>query len=136
MSRRTGRRGAALLVALFTLMVVMLLSGAVLQSLLAASRQSRRTEIELQAQWLAAAANSRAIARLTAQPDYTGESWRVAIVQSGAVQATGVAEIRVENDASNRQRIIVVSHYPDDPSRQIRVRRDYTLPTKRPTHCN
>jgi type II secretory pathway component PulK len=130
MIRRSSRRGAALLISLFTLMVVMLLTGAVLQSLLAARRQARRSESELQAQWLAEAAVSRAIARLATQPDYSGESWRVTIAQSSDVESIGMAEIRIEKDSTNRKRIIVVSHYPDDPIRQVTAQRDYTIRTK------
>jgi Tfp pilus assembly protein PilX len=127
MKRHLRRRGGALVIALLTLMIIVLLSGALLRSLLAASRQSRRSETELQAQWLAEAAISRGLARLAADSAYEGETWRIALGQS--VDQSGVATIRVESipEQSAAKRIRVTAQHPEDPVRRIRVEREHVL---------
>jgi type II secretory pathway component PulK len=68
----SARRGAALVVAIVTLMIVMLMAGAVMKSLLTDLRESRQTAAELQAHWLAEAAVDRALARLAADRTFVG----------------------------------------------------------------
>jgi type II secretory pathway component PulK len=122
------RRGTALAVALCTLLIVMLVAGAVVRMLLSSERQSRRNQEELQAQWLGDAALMRAAAQLHVQSDYTGGTWRPP-GRPGPADRRGIAEIRVEQDASRRdlRRIIVVAHYPDHEFQRATAERERTL---------
>ena len=129
MRNRHCRRGAAMVVALFTLMVVMIMAGGLLQSLLAARRQVRRAELALQAEWLAESAVRRARAQLARDGDYAGETWRVEFDPSDADKAFGAAEIKIERGTSrpNARRILVSAHYPLDERNQVTIRREYTM---------
>jgi Tfp pilus assembly protein PilX len=126
-------RGTALAVALCTLLIVMLIAGAVVRMLVASQRQTRRNQDELQAQWLGDAALLRAAAQLHVQADYTGETWRP-LIGAAAADRRGVAEIRVEHDVSRRdlRRVVVVAHYPDHEWQRATAERERTL-TIRPT---
>jgi type II secretory pathway component PulK len=120
-----NRRGAALVVALLTLMVVVLISGAVLQSLLVARRQSLAIEHELQAMWLAEAALERATNRLQHDSAYNGETWAVAVTKHDAKDAEGSIEIRVKQSAAAPadQQITARATFPTDSIRQATVER-------------
>ena len=123
------RRGAGLVIALTTLLIVMLMTGAIVRSLVLNLRHSRQAAIELQTQWFLNAATARAAAQLRADPTYAGETWRAEIMpdQHGAA---GVAEIRVarlENDPRER-RVTIAARYPDQPWRRITLNRTYRMP--------
>jgi Tfp pilus assembly protein PilX len=123
------RRGAALIVALLTLLVVVLITGAVLQAILVHRRQASLEENRLQAASVAEAAIERAIARLKQSPKYTGETWTVPINQVGDEAAVAVAEIRIVADAerSSARQITAMARYPRDSARQATVQRTYQL---------
>ena len=123
---KTLRRGGALVIALVTLMVVMLISGTVARSLVASHRQTRRDAGEVQAQWLAEAALARGLARMQSQADYSGETWRAQVTS----ESVGVAEIRLDRPADHPPRIVVLARYPDDPLLRAVVRREAVLPQK------
>jgi Tfp pilus assembly protein PilX len=141
MTANRRRRGASLVVALVTLMVVMLIAAALARSMLLAHRQQQLEHNELQAEWLAESATTRATARLASQSDYRGETWIAEVEPASSPDApplAGVAEIRVEKIESRPQvRVIAVARYPDHPWRRAVVRREYTLnlrpPSARPT---
>jgi Tfp pilus assembly protein PilX len=107
---------------LVTLLVVMLLAGTVARSLVAAHRQSRIVQNQVQAQWLAEAALARGLARLQTQPDFSDETWRPKVLADQA----GVVQIRVERpaDASQPAKITAQAHYPDDPWQRASVTRE------------
>src|SRR5688500_13400829 len=110
------RKAGGLIVALVTLMVVMLIAGSIVRSLVTDARESRQALIELQAHQLADAALARAAAMLTAQPDYTGETWQTTINPSDETD-TAVAEIRVESTAEpiGPRKVTIEARYPDHP---------------------
>jgi Tfp pilus assembly protein PilX len=124
------RRGAGLIIALTTLLVVMLMTGTIVQSLVVEIRQTRRNAAELQAHWLADAALGRAAAQLRASSAYSGETWQPAITTDE--NDVGVAEIRVDRASGERAQIklIVEAKYPDHPTRRIVARRELTIPTR------
>ena len=126
---RSRRRGAGLIVALTTLLVVMLMTGTIVQSLVAEIRQTRRNAAELQAHWLADAALARAAAQLQASSSYSGETWQPAITADES--DIGVAEIHVERPSDDRTRVklIVEARFPDHPTRRISTRRELTITT-------
>ena len=126
---RSRRRGAGLIIALTTLLVVMLMTGTIVQSLVAEIRQTRRNAAELQAHWLADAALARAAAQLRASSAYSGETWQPAITADES--DVGIAEIRVEHPVGERAQVklIVEARYPDHPTRRITTRRELTILT-------
>jgi type II secretory pathway component PulK len=123
------RRGGALVAAMVTLLAVMLVAGAVVRSLLAAHRQARHSQHELQAQWLAESAIARAVAQLALQTDYTGETWQPAIIAGGGDEQTATVELSVKTPeaAAKTRRVIAIAHYPNHEWRRVTVRREYTL---------
>jgi len=122
-------RGAGLIIALTTLLVVMLMTGTIVQSLVVEIRQTRRNAAELQAHWLADAALARAAVQLRASSDYSGETWQPAITTDDS--DVGVVEIRVERPAGEQAhvKLLVEARYPDHPTRRITTRRELTIPT-------
>jgi Tfp pilus assembly protein PilX len=127
MKQRLRRRGAALAVALCTLLVVTLITGTVVRSLAIASRQSRQACDELQAQWLAEAGVMRAKAQLARQPDYTRETWTPSIGSAAGVGTVQIQVKRPDSDADPLQ-IVVLAHYPNHEWRRATAARDHTLP--------
>ena len=123
--RRPKSRGAALAVALITLMVVMLMTGAILQSLLASRRQLLLGENELQAAWLAESGLQRAASQLRSQADYDGEAWSVSGLQDEPNGAQGLVKIEVTSRAAEpmTKRITATATYPLGSPRQIAIQR-------------
>jgi hypothetical protein len=132
-SIHSRRRGAGLIVALTTLLVVMLMTGTIVQSLVAEIRQTRRNAAELQAHWLADAALARAAAQLRASSAYTGETWQPAITADE--RDIGIAEIRVERPTDDRAhvKLMIDARYPDHPTRRITAQRSCLIPVPSPT---
>jgi Tfp pilus assembly protein PilX len=129
------RRGAGLVIALVTLLIITSTMAAIIQALLVDLRQTRQTANELQAQWLADSAMSRAAVQLRANPHYEGETWRASVAADDASESSGVAEIRVERreEQDRDQRVIVEARYPDHPWRRVVARRTLLIP---PTNDN
>ena len=127
------RRGGALIIALVTLLVVMLMAGAIVRSLVADHRETRQAAKELQARSLADAALARGMAVLTTNPNYAGETWR-AQIGAGDNDDIGVAEIRVERpeDSNNQFQLTVEARYPDHPWRRVAVSRSISIPRRTP----
>jgi type II secretory pathway component PulK len=127
---RTRRRGGALIFALVTLLVVMLMTGTLVRALMMEVRRSRQAVTELQSQWLAESAIERATARLRADPQYQGEIWKPEITDAQGDAAAAVAEVQVEKlaDDPQRARISINARYPDHPWRRVAVQRSYILP--------
>jgi hypothetical protein len=126
------RRGAGLIIALTTLLVVMLMSAALVRALVINLRQSRQAASELQAQWLADAAANRAHAQLRGNPQYTGETWRASISGNAGEENApiGVAEIRIERAGgeSKDARLTIEARYPDHPVHRVAINRTYLIP--------
>ena len=120
--RHFRRRGAGLVIALVTLLVIMSIMGTIIQSLLAEFRQCRQAATELQANCLADAALARAVAQLQANPQYESETWRPELAATGSnSENSGVAEIRIERNAANAEevRLTVAARFPDHPWRRV-----------------
>jgi Tfp pilus assembly protein PilX len=132
-SIRSRRHGAGLIIALTTLLVVMLMTGTIVQSLVAEIRQTRRNAAELQVHWLADAALARAAAQLRASSAYSGETWQPAITADES--DIGVTEIRVERTSDDpvRVKLFVEARYPDHPTRRITAHRSCLIPIPSPT---
>ena len=117
------RRGMLAIAVLVCLVVLMLIAGALLRVGLVHRDQVRAQERRLQAEWLAEAGLRRALARLDADADYTGETWNIDARALGAADAATVA--------------IAIERPPRDPkARTIRVRADYPTDPNRRTRCS
>jgi Tfp pilus assembly protein PilX len=129
------RRGGALVAALVTLLAVTLVAGAVVRLVLLSQRQAWQHEHDLQAQWLAESAISRALAQLKQQPDYSGETWQPLIRTNSGDQPTASVEIRIDSpeDALKTRRIVAIAQYPNHEWRRVTFRREHTLSLSPPT---
>jgi Tfp pilus assembly protein PilX len=123
------RRGGALVAALATLLVVMLVAGAVVRSRVIAHRQARQSQHELQAQWLAESAIERARAQLAQAGDYRGETWRPAIKAVGGAEQSAEVEIRIEptKDTNQARHVVAIATFPNDDWRRVTTRREYPV---------
>jgi len=144
---QTPRRGITLVVVLLCLFVVMLLGAALLKIALAQRGINRDLERSMQAEWLVESGLERALARITADRDYTGETWSISAADLGLSEeglpgnsaqkplTAGVVTIVVDRPASktNRRRIRVQADYPRDEPRRSRHSQEISLdlePTK------
>ncbi len=130
MSRRRNdrpRRGMLAIAVLVCLIVLSLIAGALLRIGAAQRDEVRAEERRLQAEWLAEAGLRRALARLDADPGYSGETWSIDARELGAADSATV-EIAVERppgDPRNRT-IRACADYPRDPPRRARCTRQTT----------
>jgi len=130
-----SRRGMTTIAVLVCLLIITLISGALLKVGVAQRDLSRDRERRLQAEWLAESGADRAIARLTVDPTYTGETWPITARELGLPEATAptgstgqadrsgaIVTIAVEPIAGypNRRRIRAQADYPPDPPRRSR----------------
>ncbi len=107
------RRGIAMVLVLTALVLCTMVFVTLFHLALAQARATRIDAWRVQASWLAESAGERAAARLTADPDYAGETWQLA----GESRGSEAAEVRIE-----------IEPLPDAPAlRQVRVRADYPL---------
>jgi hypothetical protein len=86
--------------ALVCLLVVLLVGAAILRSLTIQRQFSRTAAQCMQSFWIAESAASRAAARLREDPSYSGETWRVRLVQGRppAAAVRGSAVVRGSPD--------------------------------------
>ena len=127
------RRGAAIVAAMVTLLIVTLIAAALVKTMVATHRQSRRYANELQAQWLAEAALDRAVAQLRAQPEYMGETWTPSLSSNGD-ESAGIATIGIESAAGEQaaRTIYVEAAWPADEVQRVLVQREIPVPEQLP----
>jgi Tfp pilus assembly protein PilX len=126
--RARPRRGAILIIAMLCLVLAMMLVAALLRLVETQRRQLRHEQAGLQAGWLAESGCDRAAARLSANPDYTGETWSIAPAElNGADPATVVITVqRIDNEPTSRW-IRVEALFPADSQPSIRRTRQATI---------
>jgi Tfp pilus assembly protein PilX len=124
------RRGMLAIAVLVCLIVLTLISGAILRVGVAQRDEVRAQERRLQAEWLAEAGLRRALARLEADPEYAGETWKVDARELDSSDGANVA-IAVERPPGDpkARTIRVRADYPRDPPRRIRCSRQTTILT-------
>jgi hypothetical protein len=105
-----------------------MLMASMLRVALLQDRQQGYEQFRLQASWLAESGAERVVNRSSADPDYSGETWRIEPEQLGGAAAATVV-IRVEKPETNsRQRkIIVEAVYPEEGPYQARLTREATV---------
>jgi hypothetical protein len=117
-SRRRGLTAVAVLVCLI---IITMISGAVLRVGLALRDEARSQERSLQAEWLAEAGIQRSLARLAADPAYTGETWEIAARELGSADAALVTITVGPASGESKRRIVrAQADYPRDPPRRAR----------------
>jgi len=127
-SRKPGRRGAVLLVALVAIAVASVVFASLLRLSVAERRRVETEAWEVQAAWLAESGLERVAARLDADAAYQGETWRLSADQLGAAYEAAV-KIRVEAipDAPERRRVRVEADYPDHPHQRARHTKEVVM---------
>jgi type II secretory pathway component PulK len=112
---------------LVCLIVLTLIAGALLRVGAAQRDEIRAEERRLQAEWLAEAGLRRALARLDADPAYTGETWNIEARELGAADSATVA-IAIERQLgeTKSRTIRVRADYPRDPPNRARRTRQIT----------
>jgi type II secretory pathway component PulK len=134
------RRGITLVAVLICLLAVMLLGASLLKIALAQRGINRDLERRLQAEWLVESGVERALARIAADPDYTGETWSISAADLGLSEAgqpgsskekagAGLVTIGVDRPAgeTNRRRIRIQADYPRDEPRRSRHSQEISL---------
>jgi hypothetical protein len=99
------RRGGLAVVVLVCLLIAGMVLGSLLKLAMLQDRQSERDAWRVQAGRLADSGLSRAASRLTADPNYAGETWQIHPDQLDGQGATIV--IHVENDGAGARRRLV-----------------------------
>jgi Tfp pilus assembly protein PilX len=115
-----GNRGAVLVVVMVCFALAAVLFVLVARQAIF-SHQIAETQVwTIQAQWVAEAALERAAARLAANADYAGETWRIPAAELWGNEA--VAKIDVEKVANhaNRRLVRVEADYPVIPVHRSR----------------
>ena len=128
--RGRHRRGAALIAVMVFLTLFLLLFAQMLRSLALEVQQTRTRRHQLQSTWLAQAALDRAAAKLSVDPQYMGENWRVSTEMVGGDVAAGnrtegTVEIRVEasSEGGDVRQVSVIADYPNREIHRVRTRK-------------
>ena len=121
LKNRRPRRGIVLIALMIFLAVAMAMVLAWLKLAGLERRQLRSLQAQAQATWLAESALQRAAARLAADPQYSGETWKLTPADLGGRDA-GEVVIRVDAiaDQPAERSIIVQADYPIDLNRRNR----------------
>ena len=129
-SRKSPRRGAIIVFAIIALLVVSMLGAALLRTVSLSNQQLQRETLHTQAVWLADSGAARAVARMNAAPDYTGETWAVPAEQLSAGRTASVRiAVSPESDHPERTVIAATAEYPQDSPTAIRITKRITVTT-------
>lgn len=122
------RHGVTVIVVLALLAVATTLFGIWARSAIRQERQLRQREFQVQSYRLADAGIGRAIARLAADSDYTGETWNISAEDLGSRHAARV-RITTENVASGDSALVrVTAEHPADAVYQVRHTAEASVP--------
>lgn len=122
--KRERRSATVLICVLACLVVVTGISAAMIKSALTARKAVRQERARAQAMFLLEAGIQRAVARLTRDADYQGESWRLPAEVLGGMD-TALVEIAVSEASDASSTVAVTAQYPADSP--LGVRRSYTF---------
>lgn len=114
------RRGVVLFIAIVCTAMAALVFLAILKTAVAERRALETRQWQEQASWLVESGLQRAAARLAAEPDYQGETWKIPAAELGGRDGA-VVRIQVEPDGDEAgRRVSVQADYPDAPEHRAR----------------
>ncbi len=132
-SRRSPRRGAILVFAILALLIVSMLGASLLRTVSLSRWQLQREVLHTQADWLADSGVARAVARLRASADYTGETWAVPAEQlTGGRTASVRITVASKPDHPERTIIAATAEYPHGSPTALRITKRITATTPKP----
>ncbi len=118
---RSNRQGVAIILGLVCLAMASVLMAVVTRIALIERGAARDESRRVQTAWLVESALDRARARLAADPDYSGETWKITPDALGGRHGAAVLIEVVASDEDPRQRIVRVrADYPEDPVNRVR----------------
>lgn len=131
--QRASRRGAVLIVALCAIAIASALL-VVWARATVRDHQRQRAEFRgIQTDWLVESGVDRAAFRLSQQPEYEGEEWRIAADQlDGAHEALITIRVEPSDEEPTQRQITVRADYPTDPALRQRRTKQITVPIHSP----
>jgi hypothetical protein len=118
------RRGAVSIWAMVCLVFVTAISASLGRVALLGSRQMVQERRYSQAEWLAQSGWSLAMAQLTRNSDYTGETWDVSAADLGGADAGRVKiEVTPSETSTETRQVQVVAGFPVESDRRTQVSR-------------
>ena len=118
---RCDREGVAIISALVCLALASVLVSVVVRAAVSQRQQARDEGRREQAGWLVESGFRRGAARLAADPDYPGETWRIGAEQfNGRDAAVVLIEVVVPAEAAEQRTVRVRAELPDDPVDRVR----------------
>jgi Tfp pilus assembly protein PilX len=125
---RGRRRGFVAAALVMILIVLVVLGGGLLRVAWLRHSDLRAAERRLQAEWLAESALDRASARLSDDPNYTGETWNVPADRlGGRDSATVLIEVKPSPGRADRRVVRARADYPKAEARRARQSREITI---------
>ena len=121
----TDRRGLVIVVVLVCIALMTLLFATVLKTTMAWRRQVRAEEKRTQVEWLADSAVARAVAKMKADPGYTGEEWKPSVFENPDTAATVTISVASEEQTQ----ITVIAQV--DGAKPVTVERSLTIPNRK-----
>ena len=124
-----GRRGVALPLVLFCILLAMILGIALTKTILLHHGQAQLTDQQHQSLWLVESAVQRATFNLRKSPEYRGETWQIPAATLGGSD-DGKVTIRVNPDsgATAGWKVRVEATYPDHPLHRVVQQRAVIVP--------
>lgn len=132
----TNRRGAVVVFALVCLMMAAVMAAVLTRIALLGWKSAQDEGRRVQAEWLVESGLQRAGARLAADPDYSGETWKIpAAALAGRRDAAVLIEVTTPPDNPRQRAVRVRADYPDDPVDRIRKSKQLTLTLPEPNQA-
>ncbi len=116
-----ARRGTALVVVLAGLAVATVMFVAAMKLIVVQHKTIELNSRQIQAGWLAESAVQRAAARLAADANYRGETWKISAADlEGRDDATVAIRVKLVPGKADRRAVRVQADYPSDPQQRAR----------------
>ena len=129
--QQSPRRGSTLIFAFVALLIVSMLGASLIRTVTLSRQQLQRETLRTQAVLLANSGAARAIARLKASSDYTGETWSVPTEQLSAGRTASVLIIVAsEPDHPESTLIAATAEYPQGSPTAIRITKRMSITTQ------
>jgi len=130
-SHQHARRGSIIVFAMLALLILSMLGAALLRTVMLSQRQLQRETLHTQTGWLADAGIARAVARLRAASDYTGETWAIPSEQLSSGRTASVRiTVSLAPDQPGQAWIAATAEYPSGSPTAIRITKRITVATR------